>query len=119
MVEELTETEPEIWKVKASIENGYRLMQVRLPAIFTVTRSLNAPRVLSFSGIIKARKKQILCWSSSDLGVAEDTVGLSGSPTAVSAMTIRTSRRQVEFIHGTSEEKADTLVQELAGAGLI
>jgi electron transfer flavoprotein beta subunit len=119
MVEELTETGPEIWKVKASIENGYRLMQVKLPAIFTVTRTLNSPRVLSFSGIIKARKKQILCWSASDLGAAEDTVGLLGSPTVVSTMTTRSSRRQVEIINGTSEEKAEILVQKLADAGLV
>ena len=119
MVEELTETGPEIWKVKASIENGYRLMQVKIPAIFTVTRTLNSPRVLSFSGINKARQKQILCWSASDLGVAEDMVGLSGSPTAVSSMKTRSNRRQVEIINGTSEEKAEILVQKLADAGLI
>lgn len=119
MVEELTETDQDTWKVKACIENGYRLMQVKLPAIFTVTRKLNSPRVLSFSGIIKARKKQILCWSARDLGVTENTVGLSGSPTMVSAMTTRSSRRQVEIINGTREEKAEILVQKLADADLI
>ncbi len=119
MVEELTDTGPESWKVKACIENGYRLMQVKLPSVFTVTRTLNSPRVLSFSGIIKARKKQILCWSARDMGIAEDMVGLSGSPTMVSAMTTRSIRRQVEIINGTSEEKAEMLVQKLADAGLI
>ena len=37
-------------------------MQVKLPAVFTVTRDLNTPRTLSFSGIIKARKKEITQW---------------------------------------------------------
>jgi len=119
MVEEFTETEQESWKVKACIENGYRLMQVKLPALFTVTRKLNAPRALSFSGIVRARKKQIICWSAEDLGVAENMLGLSGSPTGVSAMTTRSSRRQVEIINGTSEEKAEKLVQKLADAGLV
>ena len=119
MVEELIDTGPDSWKIKACIENGYRLMQVKLPAVFTVTRTLNSPRVLSFSGIIKARKKQILCWSARDLGIAEDMVGLSGSPTMVSAMTTRFVRRQVEIINGTGEEKAEILVKKLADAGLI
>ncbi len=119
MVEEITEPGPDSWKVKACIENGYRLMQVKLPAVFTVTRKLNSPRVLSFSGIIKARKKEILCWSAENLGVVKDIVGLSGSPTMVSAMTTRSSRRQVEIISGTCEEKAEKLVQKLADAGLI
>jgi electron transfer flavoprotein beta subunit len=119
MVEEFIDMGPESWKVKAGIENGYRLMQVKIPSVFTVTRVLNSPRVLSFSGIIKARKKQILCWSARDMGIAEDMVGLSGSPTMVSAMTTRSVRRQVEIINGTSEEKAEMLVQKLADAGLI
>jgi electron transfer flavoprotein alpha/beta subunit len=119
MVSELTETEQETWKVKACIENGYRLMQVKLPALFTVTRKLNSPRALSFSGIVRAGKKQITCWSAEDLGVAENMLGLSGSPTGVSAMTTRSSRRQVEIINGTSEEKAEKLVQKLADAGLV
>jgi electron transfer flavoprotein beta subunit len=119
MVEELTEKGEEIWKVKSCIENGYRLMEVKLPALFTVTRRLNVPRALSFSGIIKARKKQILCWSAEDLDVAEDAVGLSGSSTVVSAMTTRSGGRQVEIINGTREEKAEILVQKLADAGLI
>ncbi len=119
MVEEFTETEQESWKVKACIENGYRLMQVKLPALFTVTRKLNSPRALSFSGIVRARKKQIICWSAEALGVAENMLGLSGSPTGVSAMTTRSSRRQVEIINGTSEEKAEKLVQKLADAGLV
>lgn len=119
MVEELAEKGEEIWKVKSCIENGYRLMEVKLPALFTVTRRLNVPRALSFSGIIKARKKQILCWSAEDLDVAEDAVGLSGSSTVVSAMTTRSGGRQVEIINGTREEKAEILVQKLADAGLI
>jgi electron transfer flavoprotein beta subunit len=119
MVSELTETEQETWKVKACIENGYRLMQVKLPALFTVTRELNSPRSLSFSGIVRARKKLVICWSAEDLGVAENMLGLSGSPTVVSAMTTRSSRRQVEIINGTSEEKAEKLVQKLADAGFV
>lgn len=127
MVEELTktgsdtgsDTGSETWQVKAAIENGYRLMAVKLPALFTVTRKLNSPRALSFSGIIKARKRQILCWSAEDLDVEAEKVGVPGSPTVVSAMTTRSGRRQVEIINGASEEKAEILVQKLADAGLI
>ena len=120
MVEELTETGQDTWQVKAAVENGYRLMEVKLPALFTVTRKLNVPRSLSFSGIIKARKRQILCWSAADLGVDAERVGILGSPTVVSAMTTRSAgKRQAEIINGTSEEKAEILVQKLADAGLI
>ncbi len=119
MVKEIVECDGEWWKVKASLENGYRLMQVKLPAVFTVTRELNTPRALSFSGIIKARKKEITQWGIDELGVPEESVGLKGSPTIVFSMTTKDSKRQVEIITGTREEKAEQLVQKLADAGII
>ena len=118
-VKEIVECDGEWWKVKASLENGYRLVQVRLPALFTVTRELNTPRALSFSGIIKAREKEITQWGINELGVPEESVGLKGSPTIVSNMTTRDSKRKVEIIAGTREEKAERLIQKLADAGVI
>jgi electron transfer flavoprotein alpha/beta subunit len=119
MVQEVVEFRGEWWKVKASIENGYRLMQVKLPAVFTVTRELNIPRVLSFSGIIKARKKEINQWALRELGVPAESVGLKGSPTVVSELTTKENKREIEFIIGSREEKAEFLVQKLAEAGIL
>jgi electron transfer flavoprotein alpha/beta subunit len=118
-VKEIVEHDGEWWKVRASLENGYRLVQVELPAVLTVTRELNTPRPLSFSGIVKARKKEITEWGIDDLGVPEGFVGLRGSPTIVSNMTTQESKRQVEMIAGTREEKAELLIQRLADAGVI
>ena len=87
MVKEIVDCDGDIWKVKASVENGYRLMQVQMPAVLTVTRELNTPRTLSFSGIIKARKKEIIQLDSSQLGVPVELLGLKGSPTIVSDLS--------------------------------
>jgi electron transfer flavoprotein beta subunit len=119
MVKEIVERGVEWWIVKASLENGYRLMRVKLPAVFTVTRDLNTPRTLSFSGIIKARKKKITQWGINELGVSEESVGVKGSPTVVSELTSTESKRQVEIITGTREEKAEILVQKLIDAGVL
>jgi electron transfer flavoprotein beta subunit len=119
MVKEIVEGGPESWKVKASLDNGYRLVQVKLPAVFTVTRDLNAPRTLSFSGIIKARKKEITRWGVNELGVPAETLGLKGSPTVVSNLSTTESKREVKMFDGTREEKAEQLVQKLAEAGVI
>ncbi len=119
MVKEIVETDASGWRVKASIEDGYRLMQVRLPAVFTVTREVNTPRALSFSGIIQARKKEIEQWGIDDLGVSPETVGLKGSPTIVSRLDTTENKREAEIIEGTREEKADILVEKLIGTGLL
>ena len=118
-VKELVEYGGQWWKVKASLENGYRLMQVKLPAVLTVTRELNTPRTLSFSGIIKARSKEITAWGINQLGLPEETVGQKGSPTIVSNLAAIESKREVEIITGTREEKAERLVQKLADTGVI
>jgi len=119
MVRELVEYGDEWWQVKADMEGGYRLMRVKLPAVLTVTRELNVPRKLGFSGIVKARSKMITEWGLDDLGVGEQEVGLQGSPTIVSEMAALDSRRQVEILRGTREEKAERLVAILAEAGVI
>jgi electron transfer flavoprotein beta subunit len=85
----------------------------------TVSRELNTPRTLSFSGIIKARKKEITAWGINQLGLPEESVGQKGSPTIVSDLDSLTSRRTVEIISGTREEKAERLVKKLADAGVI
>jgi caffeyl-CoA reductase-Etf complex subunit CarD len=118
-VEEIVERYEKQWLVKASLENGYRLLRVSLPAVFTVTRDLNTPRALSFSGIIKARKKEITTWALKDLGVSEKAVGIKGSPTIVTEMSTTENRRVAEMIEGTRDEKADFIVEKLASQGAI
>jgi electron transfer flavoprotein beta subunit len=120
LVKEIVDCDGASWKVKAGVENGYRLMQVQLPAVLTVTRELNAPRTLSFSGIIKARKKEISRMGCHQLGVPEELLGLKGSPTIVSSLNPqKENKRQAEFITGTRGEKADMLVQKLVDAGVL
>ncbi|MGB5845352.1 MAG: electron transfer flavoprotein subunit beta/FixA family protein [Anaerolineales bacterium] len=119
MVREFVASEGTSWKVKADLENGYRLVQVELPAVFTVTQDVNNPRTLSFSGIIKARKKEITTWGLDDLALPADSVGLKGSPTIVSKLTVVESKRECQIIEGTLEEKVDFVITKLVEAGVI
>lgn len=119
MVREFEEIEGSSWKVKANIEDGYRVVQVKTPAVFTVTHEANTPRTLSFSGIIKSRKKDITIWGLEDLGLSEDSVGLKGSPTIVSDLTAVESKRTCQIIEGSLEEKADILIKKFVSAGVL
>ena len=119
MVREFVASEGTSWKVKADLENGYRLVHVELPAVFTVTQDVNNPRTLSFSGIIKARKKEITTWGLDDLALPADSVGLKGSPTIVSKLTVVESKRKCQIIEGTLEEKVDFVITKLVEAGVI
>ncbi len=119
MVNEILEDSGPEWLVKTAWEDGYRKVAVQLPALFTVARELNEPKSLSFSGIIKARKKEITVWSIEDLEVSADLVGFKGSPTIVGDFGTLETGRTVEYIEGTAEEKAERLVTILADSGAI
>ena len=117
MVQEIEEAQANRLRVKAALAHGYRLIEVALPAVLTVTRDLNTPRALSFSGIVKARRKTVLTWGIDDLGVPADDVGLAGSPTIVSALEPADNRRQATMLSGSGEEKAAQLLDRLLDAG--
>lgn len=119
MVREFSDIAGSNWQVKADWEGGFRLVAVQLPAVFTVTRDLNQPRSLQFSGIIKARKKEITVWTLEDIEVLPETVGIKGSPTTVAHFGSVDNRRSVQLLSGTAEEKADALVSLFAEAGAI
>ena len=119
MVREFVQFDGSSWQVKADIEHGYRLVQVKLPAVFTVTQDLNSPRTLSFSGIIKSRKKEITTWGLEDLALDAETVGLKGSPTIVSNLELIESKRECQMIEGSLDEKVDLLIGKLVEAGAV
>jgi electron transfer flavoprotein beta subunit len=118
-VNEITESEPDGWEAKAEVEHGYRRVRVKPPLLLTVTRELNTPRILSFSGVIGAREKTITEWGMDDLGVAASAVGLKGSPSIVSRMNEISMRKETEILAGTIEEKVERLFQILVEAGVI
>jgi electron transfer flavoprotein alpha/beta subunit len=119
MVKEIVDNQGEEWIIKADHERGYRMVKLKLPAVITVTRNLNHPKPLSFSGILKARSKEITEWDHKDLEIPIERVGLKGSPTIVTQMTPLDSRRNVKMIEGSLQEKVERLVQILSEAGVV
>jgi electron transfer flavoprotein beta subunit len=119
MVREIMIDEGDEWILKADYEHGYRKVKIKLPAVLTVTRILNQPKSLSFSGILRARSKEILIWDHKDLEIPIERVGLKGSPTFVSGMTRIESHRKVEIIEGSLQEKVERLVQILSASGVV
>ena len=58
-------------------------MEISLPALFTVVKEINTPRLPSLRGKMKAKSFQPLLWSAQEVGAEEERVGLRGSPTQV------------------------------------
>ena len=56
-------------RVESMTEEGYEVIETPLPALFTVVKEINQPRIPSFKGKMAAKKAQITVWGAGDLGV--------------------------------------------------
>jgi len=69
--------------VERLLEYGREVVESSLPALLSVVKDINEPRLPSLIGIKKAAKVQIPTWTAKDIGADENKIGLKGSPTWV------------------------------------
>lgn len=67
-------------------DNGYARVSAELPALVSVTKSINQPRYPALKGIMGAKKKTIAMTTLADAGV-ERPVGLDGAKTELTGTT--------------------------------
>jgi electron transfer flavoprotein alpha/beta subunit len=70
-------------QVKRETENGYEVLEVRLPAMVSISKGEPIRRVPSFLDVLNARLKDVSVLSADDLDLAETELGLKGSFTQV------------------------------------
>jgi electron transfer flavoprotein beta subunit len=99
--------------VERLLDHGYDAVETALPALITVVKEINEPRVPSFKAKLKAKKADIPVWSIDDLGLNAADVGLSGSFTQVVKVFPPPARGKSEIWTGTPEELAARLWQRL------
>lgn len=65
-------------------EEGYEVIESKLPVLLTAIKGLNEPRMPSIAGIMSAKKKEISTLTAADIGITDaKKTGLEGSPTRV------------------------------------
>ena len=82
-VAKIDEISPQRIRVRRLIEEGYEILDVPLPAVITVVKEINVPRLPSLKGKMKAKKAEIRKVTVQALGINPSKVGLAGSPTQV------------------------------------
>lgn len=111
---------PGFIRVQRMTEEGYEVIESPLPALITVVKEINEPRMPSIKGMLRAKKAAITSWTAADLGVDASRVGLAGSPTRVIRVFTPEQRRRGEIIEGaTVQEKVRTLVAKLKETHLV
>ncbi len=82
-VENLTFDGNKTFTAKKSMEDGYQMVQVDAPCLFTALASGVKPRYMSVRGIVEAYNHPIETWTYNDITVDDSKIGLNGSPTRV------------------------------------
>ena len=99
--------------VERMTEEGYDVIETPLPAVFTVVKEINEPRLPSLKGKMKAKKAEIPVWTAEELGCDEDKIGLDGSPTRVIKVFTPPPREGGRILEGEVPEKAKELADLL------
>jgi electron transfer flavoprotein beta subunit len=100
-------------RVRRMIEEGYELVEAGLPAVITVVKEINVPRLPSLRGSMKAKTAQIPVWTAKEIGAEPDKAGIAGSPTRVVRVFFPQRTRASEMLEGSPEQQVETLIQKL------
>jgi electron transfer flavoprotein beta subunit len=95
--------------VERMTEEGYDIIETPLPALFTVVKEINEPRLPSLKGKMKAKKAEIPVWTAADLKCNESKIGLDGSPTRVVKVFTPPPRGGGRVLAGEPDETAKEL----------
>jgi electron transfer flavoprotein beta subunit len=94
-------------------EDGYEVVEMALPAVLTVVKEINEPRLPSLKGLMRAKKEIVQVWSADDLGIDKGCCGLAGSPTRIVQLLAPERDIKGELIEGDPAEQASKLVDKL------
>jgi len=109
-VDSIADGKAVLWR---TTEEGYDVVEATLPAVVSVVKEINEPRLPSLKGKMMAKKSPITKWSASDIGLDGSQTG-GNSYTKVAKVAPPPPRQKGEMIEGeTPEEIADKLYNKL------
>jgi len=100
-------------QVERSFEAGYEVIETPLPAVLTIDKAANVPRLPSMMGTMKALRKEIRTLTSGDIDVRPEFLGMEGSPTRVKRTFTPQPRKGGRMLQGEMEDMLKELVQIL------
>jgi len=97
------------------IEGGYQMMKLPVPCALSFTPTGIDPRRVTLAGAVKVRSKGITMLNIDDIGLADEKIGLSGSPTIVAKVAnIKSERAPIKMVEGHGEsELVSNLIESI------
>jgi len=106
-------------KVERGIEGGVEVVEAKLPAVVSVLKGINEPRLPNLMGIRKAAKVQIPVWDSAEIGAAKEKIGAEGAAIKVVELTTPPPRPAGEVLKGELDDVTTVLIEKLLDLKVI
>jgi electron transfer flavoprotein beta subunit len=100
-------------------DTGQETVELQLPAVITVVKDINLPRLPSIDGLRKAKTAQVTTWTAADVDADSSRIGLQGSPTQVTSTFVPDQERESERLQGDAPQQAQQLMKKLIQQRLL
>lgn len=118
-VAEIIEITHEKIVCKKITDFGAQIVEAKLPALITVTKEINLPRMASIAGVKKSLSTKVEIVSAEELLAEKERIGLAGSPTQVVKIYAPQKQRECNFLSDGSESKIAQMHKILQNLGAI
>ena len=109
-VKKIEEVKDGSMRVERMMEEGFEIIETPLPALITVVKEINEPRLPSLKGMMRAKQAKITLWTQKELNLDPQQIGLCGSPTQVVKIFTPPQRQGGQILKGEVSEIAGQLV---------
>lgn len=94
--------------VKSNFDSATRVIEMKTPALITVSNRINKPRFKTMNGVLRAfRDKEVVTWTQEDLKLNPMRIGIKGSPTWVRKTFVPSHSREGIVIEKQATESAE------------
>jgi electron transfer flavoprotein beta subunit len=100
-----------------ALEDAVETVKAKMPALVSVTREINQPRIPSLMMIMKASKKEIVTWTAADLNIPEEK--LVSKIEIMEVLAPKTERKKIKITGENPQEIADKLARALIQEGVV
>jgi electron transfer flavoprotein beta subunit len=101
------------------LEDMDEVVEVNFPAIFSVVREINEPRIPSLMNIMKAKRKSTEEWDLEALGISIDEIVKSSSVRILKVEIPKVERKRITINADTIEEAASQLADVIITEGIL
>jgi electron transfer flavoprotein beta subunit len=100
-----------------SLEDASETVKAKMPALISVTREINQPRIPSLMMIMKASKKEIVTWTLKDLNVSTEKI--AARTEIIDVLAPKMERKKIKITGESVQEIAEKLAKALIQEGVV